>query len=123
MFNLSNLQGYITSKYKGWTADKVLKVAQSLYEKKYITYPRTASIALEESLIAKTQKVVNLLAADLPFKNEVKFVPSKRIFDNKKWKATVRLFLLMSSQKIKPRGRTSICSDKKSVINAIYACC
>lgn len=84
MFNLSNLQGYITSKYKGWTADKVLKVAQSLYEKKYITYPRTASIALEESLIAKTQKVVNLLAADLPFKNEVKFVPSKRIFDNKK---------------------------------------
>ncbi|PAD24336.1 DNA topoisomerase III [Niallia circulans] len=84
LFNLSNLQGYITNKYKGWTADKVLKVAQSLYEKKYITYPRTASIALEESLIAKTQKVVNLLAADLPFKNEVKFVPSKRIFDNKK---------------------------------------
>lgn len=41
LFNLSNLQGYITSKYKGWTADKVLKVAQSLYEKKYITYPRT----------------------------------------------------------------------------------
>lgn len=84
LFNLSNLQGYITSKYKGWTADKVLKVAQSLYEKKYITYPRTASIALEESLIAKTEKVVNLLAADLPFKNEVKFVPSRRIFDNKK---------------------------------------
>lgn len=34
LFNLSNLQGYITSKYKGWTSDKVLKVAQSLYEKK-----------------------------------------------------------------------------------------
>ncbi len=34
LFNLSNLQGYITSKYKGFTADKVLKVAQSLYEKK-----------------------------------------------------------------------------------------
>ena len=33
LFNLSNLQGYITSKYKGWTSDKVLKVAQSLYEK------------------------------------------------------------------------------------------
>ncbi len=36
LFNLSNLQGYITSKYKGWTSDKVLKVAQSLYEKKLI---------------------------------------------------------------------------------------
>ena len=84
LFNLSNLQGYITSKYKGWTADKVLKVAQSLYEKKYITYPRTASIALEESLISKTEKVVNLLADSLPFKEEIKFFPSKRIFDNKK---------------------------------------
>ncbi|WP_445493027.1 type IA DNA topoisomerase [Niallia sp. 03133] len=84
LFNLSNLQGYITSKYKGWTADKVLKAAQSLYEKKYITYPRTASQALEESLIAKTAKVVSLLAADLPYKEEVNFFPSKRVFDNKK---------------------------------------
>src|SRR5699024_12727821 len=29
LFNLSNLQGHITSKFKGWTSDKVLKVAQS----------------------------------------------------------------------------------------------
>jgi len=29
LFNLSGLQGYITSKYKGWTSDKVLKTAQS----------------------------------------------------------------------------------------------
>ena len=84
LFNLSNLQGYITSKYKGWTADKVLKVAQSLYEKKYITYPRTASQALEESLIGKTAKVVELLAENLPYKEEIKFSSSKRVFDNKK---------------------------------------
>ena len=56
LFNLSNLQGYVTSKYKGWTSDKVLKVAQSLYEKKFITYPRTGSIALEESLVDRTKK-------------------------------------------------------------------
>ena len=58
LFNLSNLQGFITSKYKGWTSDKVLKVAQSLYEKKYITYPRTASVVLEESLVGKAAKVL-----------------------------------------------------------------
>ena len=57
LFNLSNLQGYITSKYKGWTSDKVLKVAQALYEKKFITYPRTGSVALEESLKERTKKV------------------------------------------------------------------
>ncbi len=56
LFNLSNLQGYITSKYKGFTADKVLKVSQSLYEKKYITYPRTESTALEESIKDKAKK-------------------------------------------------------------------
>ncbi|MBV6734536.1 type IA DNA topoisomerase [Priestia megaterium] len=84
LFNLSNLQGYITNKYKGWTSDKVLKVAQSLYEKKFITYPRTASVALEESLVGKTAKVLETLIEDLPYKDEVKFVKSKRIFDNSK---------------------------------------
>lgn len=84
LFNLSNLQGYITNKYKGWTSDKVLKVAQSLYEKKFITYPRTSSIALEESLVSKTAKVVETLSEDLPYKNEIKFVKSKRVFDNSK---------------------------------------
>lgn len=84
LFNLSNLQGYITSKYKGWTSDKVLKVAQSLYEKKYITYPRTASVVLEESLIDKTAKVLNNLKKGLPYENEIKFTSLKRIFDNSK---------------------------------------
>lgn len=82
LFNLSNLQGYITSKYKGWTSDKVLKVAQSLYEKKYITYPRTASVVLEESLVNKAKKVLNQLKAGLPFENEITFVKKKRVFDN-----------------------------------------
>ncbi|MBB6444625.1 DNA topoisomerase [Bacillus benzoevorans] len=84
LFNLSNLQGYITNKYKGWTSDKVLKVAQTLYEKKFITYPRTASAALEESLVGKTAKVLETLSKDLPYKDEIKFVKSKRIFDNSK---------------------------------------
>ena len=84
LFNLSNLQGHITSKFKGWTSDKVLKVAQSLYEKKFITYPRTGSVALEESLKEKTQKVLNLIKKGLPYEEQIKFTTSKRIFDNKK---------------------------------------
>ncbi len=84
LFNLSNLQGFITSKFKGWTSDKVLKVAQSLYEKKYITYPRTASVVLEESLVGKTAKVLENITKGLPFENEVKFSKLKRVFDNSK---------------------------------------
>lgn len=84
LFNLSNLQGFITSKYKGWTSDKVLSVAQSLYEKKFITYPRTESIALEESLKEKAEKVLNVVKKGLPFESEIKFQDTKRIFDNGK---------------------------------------
>ncbi|MEK4029950.1 DNA topoisomerase [Pseudobacillus sp. FSL P4-0506] len=84
LFNLSNLQGYITSKYKGWTSDKVLKIAQSLYEKKLITYPRTASVALEESLVGKAAKVLDVLKRGLPFEEEIKFQKTKRIFNNAK---------------------------------------
>ncbi|WP_010652035.1 type IA DNA topoisomerase [Oceanobacillus massiliensis] len=84
LFNLSNLQGYITNKYKGWTSDKVLKVAQSLYEKKYITYPRTASVVLEESLVDKTSKVLDHVKKGLPYENEIQFTKAKRVFDNSK---------------------------------------
>lgn len=84
LFNLSNLQGYITSKYKGWTSDKVLKVAQSLYEKKFTTYPRTGSVALEESLKERTKKVLDVIKVGLPYESQIKFVDNKRIFDNSK---------------------------------------
>lgn len=84
LFNLSNLQGYITSKHRGWTSSKVLNVAQKLYEKKFITYPRTSSLALEESLIEKTKKVLERHSADLPYKDDIEFKVTKRIFDNKK---------------------------------------
>jgi DNA topoisomerase III len=84
LFNLSNLQGHITSKYKGWSSDKVLKVAQSLYEKKFITYPRTASSVLEESLVGRVAKVLEVLKKGLPYESEIKFAKLKRVFDNAK---------------------------------------
>lgn len=84
LFNLSNLQGHITSKQKGWTSDKVLKTAQSLYEKKIITYPRTASSVLDESLIDKAYKVLDALKSGLPYESDIKFTTSKRIFDSAK---------------------------------------
>ncbi|MCH1627356.1 type IA DNA topoisomerase [Ferdinandcohnia quinoae] len=84
LFNLSNLQGFVTSKFKGWTSDKVLKVSQSLYEKKYITYPRTASVVLEESLVGKVAKVLDILKKGLSYEQEITFTKSKRVFDNSK---------------------------------------
>lgn len=84
LFNLSALQGHITSKYTGFTSDKVLKVAQSLYEKKYITYPRTASSVLDESLVDKAKKVLLSLKKGLPYEDELVFRKSPRVFNSKK---------------------------------------
>ncbi|HEY5563814.1 MAG TPA: DNA topoisomerase [Clostridiaceae bacterium] len=84
LFNLSGLQGHITSKYKGWTSDKVLKTAQALYEKKFTTYPRTGSVALDESLKEKTRKVLEVIKKGLPYESEINFVDNKRIFNNSK---------------------------------------
>lgn len=84
LFNLSGLQGHITSKNKGWTSDRVLKVAQSLYEKKHITYPRTASLALEETLVPKAQKVLEIVKRGKKYEQEVKFHTGNRVFNNKK---------------------------------------
>ncbi|OON98762.1 MAG: DNA topoisomerase III [Epulopiscium sp. Nele67-Bin004] len=84
LFNLSALQGYVTSKFKGWSSDKVLKVAQTLYEKKYITYPRTASTVLDDSLVGKTQKVLEVVKKGLPHEDEIVFKKLPRVFNSSK---------------------------------------
>ena len=112
LFNLSNLQGYITSKYKGWTSDKVLKVAQGLYEKKLITYPRTASSVLEESLVDKAKKVLENHKKGLPYEDQIKFVQSKRVFDNSK----VESHSAITPTYVIPKGLTT---DEQHVYNAI----
>ncbi|CAM2077521.1 MULTISPECIES: type IA DNA topoisomerase [Clostridia] len=112
LFNLSNLQGYITSKYKGWTSDKVLKVAQGLYEKKLITYPRTASSVLEESLVDKARKVLETHKKGLPYENQIKFVQSKRVFDNSK----VESHSAITPTYVIPKGLTT---EEQHVYNAI----
>lgn len=112
LFNLSNLQGYITSKYKGWTSDKVLKVAQGLYEKKFITYPRTGSVALDESLKDKSKKVLEVAKNGLSYEEQIKFVDNKRIFDNSK----VESHSAITPTYIRPTG---LSKDEEIVYNAI----
>ena len=88
LFSLTSLQGYITSKYSHFTSDKVLNVCQSLYEGKgkggYITYPRTDSVYLEESLTDKASQTLNRLKHGLPYEDKIKFTKTKRVFDSSK---------------------------------------
>lgn len=88
LFSLTSLQGFLTSKYSHLTSDIVLTICQSLYEGKgkggFITYPRTDSTYLEESLSSKAEQTLNKLKTNLPYEDKIKFTKSKRIFDSKK---------------------------------------
>ncbi|MDR1773982.1 MAG: type IA DNA topoisomerase [Clostridioides sp.] len=116
LFSLTSLQGYITSKYSGFTSDKVLKICQSLYEGKgkggFITYPRTDSIYLEESLASKAEQTLNKLKIGLPYENKIKFAKTKRVFDSSK----VDSHSAITPTYIIPKSLTS---DEQIVYNAI----
>ena len=49
MYDLTTLQKEANSRY-GFSAEKTLDIAQSLYEKKFITYPRTGSRYISEDV-------------------------------------------------------------------------
>ena len=87
-------------------------MAQSLYEKKYITYPRTASVVLEESLVDKAAKVLNNLKKGLPYENEIKFAKKKRVFDTSK----VESHSAITPTYLIPK---SLSGDEEIVYNAI----
>lgn len=84
LYNLTDLQGDITSRYNSFTSDKVLSIAQSLYEKRYISYPRTSSRHLDNTQDKEVEEVLNVLSNDYPSEYNIKFHKSKRIFDSTK---------------------------------------
>ncbi len=87
LYDLTSLQRDMNKRY-GFTADQTLKHAQSLYESKHLTYPRTDSCYLTADL---QPTIAPLLEKLRPFKPteigaldlaELKF--SKRIIDDQK---------------------------------------
>lgn len=86
LYDLTTLQREANRKF-GFSADKTLKLAQSLYEtRKMITYPRTDSSYLPDDMISKVQKTLNMLPE--PYKAYVSAIApvktAKRIYDNSK---------------------------------------
>ena len=75
-FDLTTLQREC-NKYFGYSAKQTLDYAQSLYEKKFITYPRTDSRCLTEDMI--TSVINNILG-----KNDFDTERIKMVFNSKK---------------------------------------
>ena len=88
-FDLTTLQREC-NKYFGYSAKQTLDYAQSLYEKKLITYPRTDSRCLTEDMIVST--VNNILG-----KNDFDTERIKVVFDSKKVTDHHAIILTVSS--------------------------
>ena len=78
LFSLSKLQSKLSKDYK-MTFDKSLKIIQGLYEKGYLTYPRTNTQYLAEAEKVKVKKILETIN-----NTELEFKDTKRIFDDSK---------------------------------------
>jgi DNA topoisomerase-3 len=84
LFDLTTLQREANKLY-GYTAKQTLDLAQALYEKRLLTYPRTDSTYLTEDMSETAASVAALLSVKLPFMNGADFAPDlSRVLDSKK---------------------------------------
>ena len=84
LFDLTTLQRAANRLY-GYTAKQTLDLAQALYEKKLITYPRTDSRFLTEDMLETAAAVIRMCAVIPPFDKAPDFFPEiSRMINNSK---------------------------------------
>jgi len=86
LFDLTGLQVYCNTKF-GFSADETLKIAQKLYEKKAVTYPRVDTTFLPNDVYPKVKSILSKLTdyslLTAPLLNK-KIKKSTRVFNDKK---------------------------------------
>ena len=84
LFDLTSLQRE-ANRIFGYTAKQTLDLAQSLYEKRLLTYPRTDSAFLTDDMGNTAADVIALLCGKLPFMAGVDFTPEvAKVLNSKK---------------------------------------
>jgi DNA topoisomerase-3 len=84
LYDLTTLQRE-ANRIHGFTAAETLKLTQSLYEKKLVTYPRTDSRFITEDMSESTAGVINAVTKALPQFQGFSHEPDvKKVINNKK---------------------------------------
>ena len=98
LYDLTTLQKEANAKH-GFTAEQTLEIAQKLYEKKLITYPRTGSRYIPEDVFAEIPKLLAFIGSLPEWKGMVqpKCVPTRRSVDG--GKVTDHHALLVTGEK------------------------
>lgn len=83
LYDLTTLQRDANRLF-GFTAKQTLEYAQSLYEKKLVTYPRTDSQYVTEDMTDTIEDVINAISSTIPFVPQVKVCPNtKKVMNSK----------------------------------------
>ena len=98
LYDLTTLQKEANAKH-GFTAEQTLEIAQKLYEKKLITYPRTGSRYIPEDVFSEIPKLLAFIGNLPEWKGKVqpKAVPTRRSVDG--GKVTDHHALLVTGEK------------------------
>ena len=78
LFSLASLQNYMSKKYK-ISLNKTLSIVQSLYEKGYLTYPRTNTEYMAEEEIPKVENIIKSIN-----NSDIELKITKAVFDSSK---------------------------------------
>ena len=98
LYDLTTLQKEANAKH-GFTAEQTLEIAQKLYEKKLITYPRTGSRYIPEDVFAEIPKRLAFVTGLPEWAGEVgvPVTPTRRSVDG--GKVTDHHALLVTGEK------------------------
>lgn len=81
LYDLTNLQRAANKKY-GLSAKQTLDIAQSLYEAKYISYPRTDSEYITSDMVESVRQLIGSHADSDMFDNVEKIANDKKVSDH-----------------------------------------
>ena len=82
LYNLAELQAECSKKFK-ISPDKTLEIAQSLYEKKLTTYPRTDARVISTAVAKEIYKNINGIKSNLNmFVSEVDYILSNNLYSD-----------------------------------------
>lgn len=82
LYDLTTLQKEANSRH-GFSADKTLSIAQSLYEAKFISYPRTGSRYISEDVFSDIPALIAQLSADPSFGSYARALSSGTEFNRR----------------------------------------
>lgn len=120
LFSLTTLQQEANNKL-GFSAQKTLDLAQSLYEAKLISYPRTESICVTEAISKTFESLLNNLEGSITkFTKQITKQMIKETSDNKKYvndkKVGSHYALIPTSEKL---SKHSLTKDEQNLYNLI----